>query len=140
MTTSGTPEEGPVRVLLVDDSEEIIEIVGEMMQDHPDIELVGSAQSIADAIDAVESVRPRIVLRDSRLPDGTGAEGTRRIRSRWPDVTVLLFTSDASRQTLDAAAEAGAAGHVHKPEDLDRLADAVRRAAAAEVTEAPTWR
>jgi DNA-binding NarL/FixJ family response regulator len=64
---------------------------------------------------------------DVRLPDGTGVEACREIRSRWPDVKVLMLTSYADEEALVSSIMAGASGYVLKRIDSDDLVDAVRR-------------
>jgi DNA-binding NarL/FixJ family response regulator len=69
---------------------------------------------------------------DVRLPDGTGVEACRELRSRWPDLKVLMLTSYADEEALVAAIMAGASGYVLKRINSEELVDSVRRVGSGE--------
>jgi DNA-binding NarL/FixJ family response regulator len=69
---------------------------------------------------------------DVRLPDGSGVDACREIRSRWPDIRVLMLTSYADEEALVAAIMAGAAGYVLKRINSDELVNSVQRVGRGE--------
>ena len=75
---------------------------------------------------------PDVVVMDVRLPDGSGVEACREIRSRWPEVKVLMLTSYADEEALVSAIMAGAAGYVLKRIDATDLVSSIRRVGAGE--------
>ena len=89
--------------------------------------MVGEAGDVDNAIRQVGYHSPDVVVMDVRLPDGTGVEACREIRSRWPDVKVLMLTSYADEEALVSSIMAGASGYILKRIDSKDLVDAVRR-------------
>ena len=88
----------PVRVLLVDDHRLILESLARVLNEEPDIDIVGTATTVSEAKDAaLEPVD--VVLMDYRLPDGTGVEATRAIKARWP--TCADHHADGDRRRRD---------------------------------------
>jgi two-component system response regulator DevR len=122
-----------IRVLLVDDHVVLLEGLRALLSDHADIEVVGVARSVAQAIQAADELKPEVVLMDYRLPDGTGATASTGIRERSPGVAIVFLSGDESEDSLLAAVEAGAAGYLIKSESPGEIADAVRKAAKGEV-------
>jgi Response regulator containing a CheY-like receiver domain and an HTH DNA-binding domain len=93
----------------------------------PDVEVVGEAGSVEEAVAGIRHLRPDVVLLDVHMPDGGGAEVLRRIRPELPDVVFLaLSVSDAAEDVI-AVIRAGARGYVTKTISGRELADAVRR-------------
>jgi DNA-binding NarL/FixJ family response regulator len=120
-------------VLLVDDHVVLLEGLRALLADHQDIEVVGVARSVAQAIRAAQDVKPDVVLMDYRLPDGTGAAASRGIRERNPRVAIVFLSADESEDSLLAAVEAGAVGYLIKSESPGEIAHAVRKAALGEM-------
>ncbi len=79
-----------------------------------EIEVVGEAGTMAEAVRRVGFDDPDVVVLDVRLPDGSGVEACRDIRQRFPEVKVLMLTSFADEEALMAAIVAGASGYVLK--------------------------
>jgi two-component system, NarL family, response regulator DevR len=120
----------PVRVFLVDDHEVVRRGVAEVLEDDAGITVAGEASSCAEALARVPAVRPDVVLIDMRLPDGDGADLTRRLRQRVPGLRCLVLTSYSEQEALDAAVRAGAAGFLLKQVRGPALVSAVRTVAA----------
>ena len=99
-----------LRVLLVDDHEVVRQGLKALLDADDGIHVVGEAGTAAEAVRRVGYDNPEIVVMDVRLPDGSGVDACREIRSRWPDVKVLMLTSYADEEALVAAIMAGAAG------------------------------
>jgi len=96
------------------------------------IELVGVAQTGADALALIGSIRPDVVLMEHHLPDVTGAAVASAVTTKFPDIRVVMLTRDDSDQVLLDAVEAGAIGVLLKRSGLPTLVEAVDRAARGE--------
>lgn len=118
------------RVLIVDDHAVVREGLRALLDSQDDIEVVGEAGTAEDAVRRVGFDEPDLVVMDVQLPDGTGVDACREIRSRWPEVKVLILTSFADDGALHAAIMAGAAGYVLKRIQSNELVDAIRAAAS----------
>ncbi|HEY5685655.1 MAG TPA: response regulator transcription factor [Acidimicrobiia bacterium] len=116
-----------MRVLLVDDHEIVREGLQALIDANDDMEVVGQAGTVEDAVRRVGFDDPDVVVLDVRLPDGSGVEACREIRSRFPQVKVLMLTSFADEEALLAAIMAGAAGYVLKRIKGRELVDSIRR-------------
>ena len=133
MRVTGSPSEPAsrvIRLLLVDDHALVVTAMAAAFEDVPDIELVATASSVADALDATAGHRPDVVLLDRRLPDGDGVGAIGRLLEAVPDARVLVFTGAADRTTADRVADAGGAGILLKAGVLDDMLDTIRRVAA----------
>ncbi|MCL6668671.1 response regulator [Streptomyces panaciradicis] len=123
-------EEGKIRVFLVDDHEVVRRGVHELLSVEGDLEVVGEAGTAADALARLPAARPDVAVLDVRLPDGSGVEVCREIRSRDENVKCLMLTSFADDEALFDAIMAGAAGYVLKAIRGAELLSAVRDVAA----------
>ncbi len=104
--------------------------VHELLSVEDDIEVVGEAGTAADALARIPATRPDVAVLDVRLPDGSGVEVCREIRSRDESVKCLMLTSFADDEALFDAIMAGASGYVLKAIRGMELLDAVREVAA----------
>lgn len=123
-------EEGKITVFLVDDHEVVRRGVYELLSVEDDIEVVGEAGTAADALVRIPAVRPDVAILDVRLPDGSGVEVCREVRSQNEDVKCLMLTSYADDEALFDAIMAGASGYVLKAIRGSELLAAVRDVAA----------
>ncbi|MFI0810748.1 response regulator [Streptomyces echinatus] len=123
-------EDGKIRVFLLDDHEVVRRGVHEMLSVEPDIEVVGEAGTAADALVRIPATRPDVAVLDVRLPDGSGVEVCREIRSSDRSVRCLMLTSFADDEALFDAIMAGASGYVLKAIRGNELLQAVRDVAA----------
>ena len=126
-------ESTQITVFLLDDHEVIRRGVHEMLSAEPDIEVIGETDSAADALERIPRVDPDVAVLDVRLPDGSGIEVCRELRSRDQDVACLILTSFPDEEALAHAVLAGASGYVLKGIRGDELQRAVREAAAGRV-------
>ncbi len=120
----------PIRLLLVDDHEVVRLGLTTLFNDHPNLQVAGEAGTAAEAIRAVERLRPDIVLMDIRIPGEGGIEATRQITTQFPKTKVIMLTSFADDDLILRAVSAGAVGYVLKQignEELLRAIDAVAR-------------
>ncbi|MEV5289033.1 response regulator transcription factor [Streptomyces albidoflavus] len=123
-------ENGKITVFLLDDHEMVRRGVHEMLSTEDDIEVVGEAGTAAEALTRIPATRPDVAVLDVRLPDGSGVEVCREVRSRVESVKCLMLTSYADDEALFDAIMAGASGYVLKAIRGADLLDAVRQVAA----------
>jgi DNA-binding NarL/FixJ family response regulator len=122
----------PIRVFLLDDHEVVRRGIADLLGDEPDIEIVGESGSAAEAIRRIPALRPNVAILDGRLPDGSGIDVCREVRSRFPEINALILTSYDDEDALFAAIMAGAAGYVLKQIRGRDLVAAVRSVAAGQ--------
>lgn len=123
-------EDGKIHVFLLDDHEVVRRGVHELLSVEADIQIVGEAGTAAEALTRIPATRPDVAVLDVRLPDGSGVEVCREIRSNDPDIKCLMLTSFADDEALFDAIMAGAAGYVLKAIRGTDLLSAVRDVAA----------
>ncbi|WP_163513284.1 response regulator transcription factor [Fodinicola acaciae] len=117
------------RVLVVDDQTVVREGLVLILGLLTDVEVVGTASDGAQALRLVAEHRPDVVLMDLRMPRMGGVEATRRIRSEFPDIGVVVLTTYSDDESVLAALRAGARGYLTKdasPEAIGRAIAAVR--------------
>lgn len=122
----------PITVFLVDDHEVVRRGVRDLLESSGDVDVVGEAGTVGEALDAVPEAAPDVAVLDVQLPDGTGIELCRELRSDRPDLHVLMLTSFPDDDALLDAVVAGASGYVLKQVRGSDLVDAVTRVAAGE--------
>jgi len=120
----------PIRVFLVDDHEVVRRGLVALLDTEDDIEVVGEAGTVADAMARVPALRPAVVVLDVRLPDGNGVALCRDLRSVLPEAGYLMLTSFSDDEALFDAILAGAAGYLLKQIRGNDLVDAVRTVAS----------
>ena len=120
------------RVFLLDDHEIVRRGLRELLETEDDIEVVGEAGTVAEAVHRVPSTRPDVAVLDVRLPDGSGVEACRDIRSANPEVRCLMLTSFSDDEALFDSIMAGAAGYVLKQIRGSDLVDGIRRVASGQ--------
>ena len=120
------------RVFLLDDHEVVRRGLRELLEGEDDLTVVGEADTAEIAFGRIPATSPDVAVLDVRLPDGSGVEVCREIRSKHPEIACLMLTSYADDEALFSAIMAGAAGFVLKQVRGSDLIDAVRRVAAGE--------
>lgn len=120
----------PIRVFLLDDHEIVRRGIADLLENEPDITVVGEAGSVAEAMSRIPATRVQVAVLDARLPDGSGIDVCRDIRSADPNVRALILTSYDDDEALFAAVMAGAAGYLLKEIRGTGLVDAIRQVAA----------
>jgi two-component system response regulator DevR len=118
----------PVRVFLLDDHDVVREGLRFLLERHG-IEVVGEADNAADATARIPALRPDVAVLDARLPDGSGIEVCRAVRSVDPGIRALILTSYDDDEALFAAIMAGASGYVLKDIHSNDLVGAIRQVA-----------
>ncbi|ABD12610.1 two component transcriptional regulator, LuxR family [Frankia casuarinae] len=119
-----------IRVFILDDHEIVRNGLRQTLDRHDDIEVVGEAGLAAEAIRRIPALLPNVAVLDGRLPDGSGIDVCRDIRSAHPDVACLILTSYDDDEALFSAIMAGAAGYVLKEIRGNDLVSAIRTVAA----------
>ncbi len=119
-----------LRVFLVDDHEVVRRGVRDMLEAEGDIEVVGEAGSVEEALRRVAATTPQVAVLDVRLPDGSGVELCRELRSSHPEIACLMLTSFDDDEALFEAIVAGASGYVLKQVKGSDIIDAVRQVGA----------
>ncbi|WP_233644733.1 response regulator [Streptomyces sp. BSE6.1] len=122
----------PIRVFLLDDHEVVRRGVRDLLDDEPDITVVGEAGTVEQALVRVPALRPHVAVLDVRLPDGDGVGVCRELRSRMPELACLMLTSFDDEEALLDSIMAGAAGYVLKQIQGSDLVSAVRTVAAGQ--------
>jgi two-component system, NarL family, response regulator DevR len=115
-----------IRIFLVDDHEIVRRGIADLIEDEPDLEVVGEASSVAEALARVPKTQVDVAVLDVRMPDGNGVELCRDLRSQVPDLNCLMLTSYADDEALFDAIMAGASGFVLKQVLGNDLVNAVR--------------
>ncbi|MBP6440408.1 MAG: response regulator transcription factor [Caldilineaceae bacterium] len=122
-----------VRLFLVDDHPIVRSGLRMLFQAEPDLEIVGEADGGAEAIVAVQRLRPDVVIMDVAMPGVNGIEATRRIKEIAPETAVLALTMHEDEQYFFEMLKAGASGYIPKRAAPDDLVAAVRVVAQGNV-------
>jgi DNA-binding NarL/FixJ family response regulator len=109
-----------------------------MLERHADIEIVGESGTVAEAIRRIPALAPDVAVLDGRLPDGTGIDVCRDVRSANPDIACLILTSFDDDEALFSAIMAGAAGYVLKEIRGSDLVGAIRTVASGQSLLSPS--
>lgn len=117
------------RILVADDHSVVRGGLRQFLSSAPDLEIAAEAGGGNEAIEMVEKQSFDLVLLDVALPDVDGLEVLRRIKRRFPDLPVLIFSMHPEEDYALTALNAGAAGYLMKDSDPEELLAAVRRAA-----------
>lgn len=125
-------EAGRTRIFLLDDHEIVRHGLRDLFESEDDLVVVGESGSAKEAERIIPALRPHVAVLDARLPDGSGIDVCRAIRSRDPSIRGVILTSYDDDEALFAAIMAGASGYVLKQIRSNDLVDAVRRVAAGQ--------
>ena len=132
MVDPATPvtSDRPIRVFILDDHELVRRGLTDLLTATDDLIIVGEAATAADALRRIPAVAPDVALLDARLPDGSGIDVCREIRSAHENVRCLILTSYDDDEALYAAVMAGASGYLLKQIGGNSLIDGIRQVAA----------
>ncbi len=121
-----------ISVLLVDDHSLVRRGFRRMLEDEPDLEIVGEAGDGNEAIRLAGELRPAVVVMDCVLPGMSGLAATRRILEMSPGIAILMLSMHSEETWVRQALDAGAGGYLLKNAVDLELATAIRRVAAGE--------
>ncbi|MEQ1735773.1 MAG: response regulator transcription factor [Rhodoglobus sp.] len=120
------------RVFLVDDHEIVRRGIADLINAESDLEVVGEASGVAQALGRIAATRPDVAVLDVRLPDGSGVDLCRAVRSADPAIQCIMLTAYDDDEASYSAVLAGAAGYVLKDIRGQNLIDGIRRVARGE--------
>jgi len=118
-----------IRIFLVDDHEIVRRGLANLLGAEADLEIVGEASTARQAVGRIEAIAPDVAVLDVRLPDGSGIDVCRQIRSRVPSVACLMLTAYDDDTAVSASVIAGAAGYVLKDVAGNGLIQSIREVA-----------
>ncbi len=121
-----SPRPEPIRTMIVDDHALFRRGLEMVLEDEPDIELVGQASDGAEAVERAAEALPDIVLMDIRMPRSSGIEACRAMKAAAPSTKIIILTISDEEADLFEAIRAGASGYLLKDIPLDEVADTVR--------------
>jgi DNA-binding NarL/FixJ family response regulator len=128
-----------ISVLVVDDHEVVRMGLRTLLEHHEAFSVVGEAGDAKEAVRKALFLRPDVVLMDVRLPDESGVEACRRIRSADPQIHVLMLTSYSDEEAIFASIMAGASGYLLKRIEADQLCQAVSAVSRGETLLDPAF-
>jgi two-component system response regulator DevR len=129
MTSDETSQSQAIRVFLLDDHEVVRQGLRALVEADGSIEVVGESGSAREATSRIPALRPDVAILDGRLPDGSGVDVCRDVRSVDPTIACLILTSYDDDEALFNAIMAGASGYILKQIHGSDLVDAIHRVA-----------
>ncbi|MEN6370461.1 MAG: response regulator transcription factor [Armatimonadota bacterium] len=120
------------RLLLVDDHQMFREMLEHMLSAQKDMEVVGTAGTIAEAIEKIEKTCPDVITIDVLMPDGSGIELAQSLKTSYPGIAIVFLTACRNEETIIQAMRAGVAGYVIKSSSSEQLLDAIRTVCSGE--------
>jgi two-component system, NarL family, response regulator NreC len=122
-----------IRLLLVDDHAVVRSGLRMLLENEPDLQIIGEAGSAAEALQAVADLQPDVMLLDIGLPDVSGIEVARQVKQHSPATAVVALTIHEDEEYFFKMLEAGAVGYVPKRAAPEELIQAIQAAASGEV-------
>lgn len=116
------------RILIADDHDIVREGLRSLLEEHPDLEVAGEAETVPDALELVREGRGDLLVLDLGMPGGEGLETLRRIRAADADLPVVILSIHPEDQLAARMLQAGASGYVNKEAASESLVTAIRRA------------
>lgn len=131
-------ERPKIGVFLLDDHEVVRDGLRHLIESAGDMEVVGEAGTGAEAVDLIPRSRPRVAVLDVRLPDFSGVEVCREVRSAHPEIACLMLTSFSDQEAMLNAVMAGASGYILKEVRGNDLIGDIRKVATGHSLMNPT--
>ncbi len=119
-----------IKVFIVDDHYMVVEGIRSLLHLEKDIDLIGSAASIAAAKAFLKQKQPDVILLDINLPDGNGIDLCKEIRAKWPSVFVLGLSTFNQESFIKNMMDNGASGYILKNATQQELNEAIHQVAA----------
>lgn len=117
----------PIRVLIVDDEESVVDVLRSLIGSDPSLRVVGAAHDAETGIALAVEEQPDVVLMDVRMPGGGGVRAVREITKRHPDTKVVALSAHEDEDTRIRMIGAGARDYVPKSESTDAILEAIHR-------------
>ena len=118
------------KVLIVDDSAQLRKRIAALLDESPQIRIVGEAGSGREAIEAVAHSRPDTVILDIRLPDQNGISVLKRFKARYPEMTVIMLTNLDDPHYRKACRSLGADHFLSKAREFEKIVDTIIKPSA----------
>ncbi len=128
----------PVRILIADDHTILRAGIRSLLDMVPDFQVVGEVENGKDAIYQVGQLKPDLLLSDLSMPKSNGTEAIQHIKSRYPDIKILVLTVHKTEEYVHAALKSGANGYVLKDDTSDELITAIKNIAAGKTYLSPS--
>jgi DNA-binding NarL/FixJ family response regulator/class 3 adenylate cyclase len=128
-----TEEEGPIRVLLVDDHAVVRRGLRGFLELLKDFDVVGEAENGREGVAAADRLVPDVILMDLLMPEMGGLEAIAAIKQEHPEIEIVAVTSFIEEEKVTSALEAGASGYLLKDAEAEEVAQAIRAAYNGEV-------
>lgn len=116
----------PIRIVLAEDHSLVREGTRHILEQHPDLKVVGEAEDGEQALELVERLKPDVAILDIRMPKLSGIEVVRRMKQHAPNTRALMLTAFDDDDYILALMESGAAGYLLKTARATELVEAVR--------------
>ncbi|HMQ50743.1 MAG TPA: response regulator transcription factor [Anaerolineae bacterium] len=126
-----------IRLVLADDHAVVRSGTRELLEQQPDLIIVGEASDGEEAVRLAQELEPDVVIMDVRMPKLNGIEATRRIKSQKPGVRILVLTAHDDDEYVFALLQAGANGYLLKTAEIEELVRAIRTVASGQPALAP---
>src|SRR5262245_51348402 len=126
-----------IRMVMADDHAIVRSGTRELLEQQPDLRIVGEAADGEEAIRLAQELQPDVLIMDVRMPRISGVEATRRIKAEHPHIRILVLTAHDDDEYVFALLQAGANGYLLKTAEIDELVRAIRTVAAGQSALAP---
>ena len=130
---SSTPAPPKSRILIIDDHVMVREGVAEIIKHETDLEVCGTATTANEGLEAVNKLKPDLVIVDITLPGKNGIEFIKDARAQHPELRILVMSMHDESLYADRVLRAGGRGYIRKQEGGDRLIEAMRRVLRGEI-------
>jgi NarL family two-component system response regulator LiaR len=115
-----------MKIIVCDDQAIVRDGLVMLIKLEKDVQVIGTAQDGAEVMELLEKERPDLILMDLKMPVMNGVEATRRIKTKYPEVKILVLTTYDDDQWVFDAIQAGASGYLLKDTPREKLIEAVR--------------
>ena len=122
-----------ITVAMIEDHQLLVDSLGLMLRYEDDFQFLGSASSLSNGIDLVQTCTPEVLLLDVGLPDGNGLDLIPEIGEISPKTNIVILTSLTDEATLMRVVDSGISGFVSKNSQLSELLETIRKAAEGEI-------
>ena len=128
----------PARILIADDHTILRAGIRSLLDMEPDFQVVGEVDNGQDAVYQAGQLKPDLILSDLSMPKTNGTEAIQRIKSRYPDIKILVLTVHKTEEHVHAALKAGADGYVLKDDTSNELISAINNILAGKTYLSPS--